>query len=117
MGNDSRVDWAEGPQEFEQPLRFMVVQAVRLNRFQKRFCIGLQRRQLIGQGRVENDIGILLIRVNILFFATAHIAPYFQRRFRTAGPELMVPHHAADNARISRGNPVMVIDTDLRQGA
>ena len=85
--------------------------------FQERFGIRLEDRQFIGQSRVENRIGIFLIGIDVLFFAAADIGPDIHGRHGPAVAELLVPDHAADDARIRRGNAVVVVNAYLRQDA
>ena len=91
--------------------------AVLLDGFQQGFGIRLEDRQFIRQGRIENLVGIFLIGVDILFFAAADVGPNIHGRHGTAVAELLIPHHAPDDARIRRGNPVVVVDPDLGQDA
>ena len=61
--------------------------------------VGRHHRRLVGQGRVELDVGGVLIGGDVQLFSPADVGPHIQGAADVGAPEVVVPHRPAGEAQ------------------
>ena len=93
-----------------QILRFMWMHLI-----QQRNHNFLKNRHFIYHGGIENSIGLLLIRIDVLILSLLYILPEMNGILRTPAAKLIISGNAADQAVITCRYTVMLIQIQVRQ--
>lgn len=83
------------------------------NLLEKRFGVGAEESQLVEEGRVEHDVGVLLIGEDVLHLAGADTAPTFERVEGAVAAEVVVADDASDEAVVAAVEDVLAVDGNL----
>jgi hypothetical protein len=82
---------------------------------QQRLGQWLQHRQFVNEGRIEKDVGVVLVGEDVQLLAAAHAGPPADGLGGGVAAAGGVAHDAAQEARVGGGHAVVLVQIKLRQ--
>ena len=103
-------------QELLKPVRLTVFRTILRHSSQDPLSMAAEHRKLHKVGRIEQHIGILLIRIDPLHLGTTHIRPVGNSLLGRERALVEIPHNTPQQTVVTCRNTVMVIQRNARDG-